>query len=89
MTKVAGLDFTQRQSRKDCFRVLPEGNRVTERGIIVRDKTTCTRPYRTTTPFRTMGEILQPFILPKQNENRSLIVGGSWSSGMGKNPTVL
>ena len=50
---------------------------------------TITRPYRIIAPFLTMGETLQPFILPWQNKNRSLILWGSWSSGIGINPKVL
>ena len=36
-----------------------------------------------------IGQTLQPAISPKQNMNRSLIIRGSWSSGIGTKPNVL
>ena len=39
--------------------------------------------------FRTIGQTLQPCISPKQKMNRSHILLGSCSSGIGVNPNVL
>ena len=36
-----------------------------------------------------MGQILHPAISPKQKRNRSRIIFGSWSSGIGTKPNVL
>ena len=41
------------------------------------------------TPVRVIGQTLQPAISPKQKRNRSLMVVGSLSSGIGTNPKVL